>query len=148
MDEPDSGSWVESIGFRGHPMVRSLHRTTIEVTTEGSLTESGDCIVGVAADKGCAALSAELKAALRARDAKVTITLEVAGESFTFGARGDDGLELSHPHDVVIRRSGFLSDRTLAVRATAAAADVPRTMVRRLKDPMTDGVLRIEVRRP
>ena len=51
----------EAIGFRGHPMVRSLHPTTIEVTTESHLTEKGDCIIGVGATKGCLQLSEEVK---------------------------------------------------------------------------------------
>jgi len=46
---------------------------------------------------------------------------------------------------MVIRKSDFISDRTLAVRADAAARDLPRGMVRALKDPRTVGRLEIEV---
>jgi hypothetical protein len=126
-------------------MVRSLHPTTIEITTEERLTEKGDCIVGVGAAKGCSQLSETLKAALRSEQARVTIRVLVGDESFELTAEGDKGLELSHPHDIVIRRSRFVSGRTLAVGASAAAIDIPRSIVSRLKDPETVGALEIEV---
>jgi len=136
---------VELISFRGHPMVRSTHPTTIEVTTEEYLTENGDCIVGVAASKGCAQLEERVKEGLRTKDARVTIRFVVGNSVFQVSARGDPRLELSHPHDIVIRRSDFVSDRTLAVLADSAARSLPREMVRRLKDPRTVGRMEIEV---
>jgi len=137
---------VERISFHGHPMVRSLHRTTIEITTDEQLTEKGDCIVGVGAAKGCGQLSETIKSALRSDRAKVTIRVLTDRESFELTAEGDKGLELSHPHDIVIRRSRFTSNRTLAVGASAAAVDIPRSIVSKLKNPQTVGVLEIEVR--
>jgi uncharacterized protein len=126
-------------------MVRSSHPTTIEVTTEEYLTENGDCIVGVGASKGCEGLDEKLKAGLRREGSRVTIRLLVGAEAFTITARGDPGLPLSHPHDMVIRKSGFVSDRTLAVDADAAARDIPRRLVAMLKDPRTTGKLEIAV---
>lgn len=133
------------ITFRGHPMVRSTHPTTIEVTTEESLTENGDCIIGVGASKGCAQLDARVKEALRRDGSRVRIMLVVGSLSFGVTAWGDPRLELSHPHDMVIRKSGFISDRTLAVRADSAARSIPREMVHRLKDPTALGRLEIGV---
>ena len=126
-------------------MVRSFHPTTIEVTTEEHLTPRGDCIVGVAADKGCAGLSEEVKRALRVDGAPVTVRLVVGEMAFSVKALGDSRLELTHPHDIVLRKSDFVSDRTLAVGAGAAARDIPREMVDALKDPGTAGRLEIEV---
>ena len=127
-------------------MVRSLHPTTIEITTEEHLTEKGDCIVGVGAAKGCSQLSETLKTALRSEKARVTIRVLVGDECFELSAKGDKGLELSHPRDIVIRRSRFVSGRTLAVGASAAARDIPRSIVSKLKNPTTVGALEIEVR--
>jgi hypothetical protein len=126
-------------------LVRSLHPTTIEVTTEEFLTEKGDCIVGVGAAKGCAGLDARVKEALRRRGSMVTIRLAVGTYSFSVRASGDPGLQLSHEHDMVIRRSDFISDRTLAIRADAAAKDIPRGMVNLLRNPGTVGRFEIEV---
>jgi len=143
---PPSQEVVERIRFHGHPMVRSLHPTTIEITTEEHLTERGDCIVGVGAAKGCSQLSETLKTALRSDQARVTIRILVDNESFELTAEGDKGLELSNPHDIVIRKSRFTSDRTLAVDASAAAKDIPKSIVSKLKNPQTVGTLEIEVR--
>jgi uncharacterized protein len=142
---PTRGALKEVVRFMGHPMVRSAHPTTIEVTTERSLTERGDCIIGIAADKGCAQLDERVKAGLRRAGSQVRIGIQVGDVSFDLSARGDPRLELSHRHDMVIRKSEFLSDRTLAVRATAAARDIPREMVRLLKDPGMSGTMTIEV---
>ncbi len=46
---------------------------------------------------------------------------------------------------MVIRRSRFTSDRTLAVGASAAARDIPRSIVSKLKNAETVGALEIEV---
>ena len=136
---------VERISFRGHPMVRATHRTTFEVTTDEHLTPDGDCIIGVGADRGCAQLGEAMKEALRSDRGKVRLTLTVGVETFVAEARGDPGLDLSHPHDMVIRKSGFLSDRTLAVGASAAARDIPRSMVAGLRSSGAVGTLLVEV---
>jgi hypothetical protein len=138
-------AFMEVISFRGHPLVRSAHPTTIEVTTEDHLTEKGDCIIGVAASKGCAQLDPRVKEALRRKETRVAIRIIVGERSFEVAAAGDPGLELSHPHDMVIRKSDFVSDRTLAVHADAASKDIPREMVRLLRNPATTGRLEIEV---
>ena len=134
------------VEFRGHPMVRASHPTTIEVTTEEYLTENGDCIIGVRASKGCAGLTDEVRDALRRMDSEVTVTIVVDGLRHVVRAEGDPGLELSDPHEMVVRKSGFVSVRTLAVRADSSSRSIPREMVRLLKNPSTRGRLEIEVR--
>jgi len=126
-------------------MVRSTHPTTIEVTTEDHLTPKGDCIVGVSASAGCAQLDSQLKEGLRREGSRVTIRMFVGPYTFEVKAEGDPRLELSHPHDIVIRKSDYVSDRTLAVHADAAARDIPREIVRQLRNPGTMGRLEIEV---
>jgi uncharacterized protein len=133
------------VEFRGHPMVLSRHPTTIEVTTEEHLTEKGDCIIGVGANKGCAQLDERLKEALRRDGSRVEVTLSVGAMTFAMKARGDSRLQLTDPHDIVIRKSDFISVRTLALGSTAAARDIPNSVVEKLKDPETRGYLEIEV---
>ena len=135
----------DAVEFRGHAMVRSTHPTTIEVTTEEDLTENGDCVIGVGASKGCAGLSDEVKGAIRRPGSRVTLRVLVQGLAFGVRAYGDPRLTLSDPHEMVIRRSDFISGRTLAVRADAAARTMPRGLVRLLKSPATRGTLEIEV---
>ena len=49
------------IEFFGHENIRSLHQKTIEITKEGNLTPSGDCIIGVNASCGCNDIPNEIK---------------------------------------------------------------------------------------
>lgn len=135
----------ETVTFRGHPMVRSEHPTTIEVTTEEHLTENGDCIIGVASDKGCAQLSVSVRDGLRRTGSRVLVRIKVGSVSFAVHARGDRRLQLTNPRDIVIRKSDFISERTLAVRADASARDIPREMISALRDPAAVGSLEIEV---
>ena len=126
-------------------MVLALHPTTIEITTESHLTKRGDCIVGVCAEKGCAGLGEAVRTALSRDDAKVLLRFVVEGETFAVSARGDSRLTLTHPHDMVIRKSDFVSDRTLAVGASAAAKDIPRRVAKALASADAHGYLEIEV---
>ena len=132
----------EIIKFRGHPNIRATHKTTLEVTKEGWLTIRGDCIIGVSADKSCSDLSPKFKELLR-KGSKLKITIKVEEKQFQFSAYGDPRLELTDPTSVVIRKSDFISPRTLAVKSEAAASDVPREIVELLKKEKK-GVLIVE----
>lgn len=133
------------IPFYGHENVRALHPRTIEITTETDLTLQGDCIVGINADCGCNGIPKELKQKIQEKDSKVTITIMVNGESFTVTGRGHPDLKLENPHDIVIRTSDYLCPRTLAVGCDFASNDIPRSIVRLLRDPKTKGMFVIEV---
>jgi hypothetical protein len=135
----------DEVEFFGHPMVRSAHPTTIEVTKDPRLTINGDCIIGVRADKGLSNLSGGVRDALRTEGSRVTFTIEVPDHSFAFQAFGTDSLTLESTHEMVIRRSTYVCGRTLAVKASAAAKDIPRALVQTLRSPETRGLLRIEV---
>ncbi|RLG43070.1 MAG: DUF371 domain-containing protein [Thermoproteota archaeon] len=127
-----------AVRARGHPNVRARHRTTMEVTRDDYLTERGDCILAIEADAACSDVPDWLREHLRS-GGWVLIELEVetegggGGEAFSFRARGDPRLTLASDRSIVIRRSSYVDDRTLAVLAEAAAADVPRSMVRALR---------------
>ena len=120
---------------RGHPAVTSTHRTTLELTTESHMTRSGNCIVGVGSSASLGDLPPAVKAALINEDCKVHLTLRVGSHSFTIDGRGALDLTLSHPTDIVVRRSTYVSDRTLMISANRSAADVPRPLMRLLQDP-------------
>ncbi|MFQ5920931.1 MAG: DUF371 domain-containing protein, partial [Nitrososphaerales archaeon] len=62
---------------------------------------------------------------------------------YEFEARGSPSLPLAHSHDIVIRKSNFVCPRTLAVRSEKASSDLPREMVRMLRDPAKKGLLLI-----
>jgi hypothetical protein len=138
-------SYRDEVEFFGHPMVRSRHRNTIEVTRDPELTLRGDCIIGVRADKGLADLSGEVRDSIMVDGSQLTITFEVPSMGFVVRAFGSSRLSLEDAHEIVLRKSEFVSPRTLAIRADAAAKDIPRGIVESLRSPDCRGLLRIEV---
>lgn len=138
--------WYDEIHFQGHKSIRSLHPTTIEITKECELATSGTCIIGVGSDKGCADLSKSLKSEISNDGSCLIMELVVGENEFMISGRGSGLLQLSHPEDLVIRRSNFLCPRTVAIGSSAAAIDIPRLIVEELKNPKTRGILRFGVR--
>lgn len=117
----------------GHPNVRATHPTTLELTKEARLTPRGDCIVAVKAQLAAASLPAGLKRLVRRGGSTVTLELEVEGLHFQVKGVGSRRLTLTHPADLVVRKSGYTCPRTLMIHADKAAADMPRKMVEALK---------------
>lgn len=124
----------ETFVAKGHPNIRTTHRTTLMITTERILTTKGDCIVAVASEKGLRELDPSTKEAIRRRDATIRLTLEVDGLVFEVTGRGDQGLTLSHPTDMVVRKSHYICDRTLMIGADKTACDIPPQIVRMLRN--------------
>jgi hypothetical protein len=131
----DSAQRSEVILAHGHINVLALHKGTIEFTKEPHLSRSGDCIIAVDADKGMSELSLEFKKNLRNDAAKVTIVVEAGKVSETIHASGNSRLILAHPTDIVIRKSGYICARTLAIHADKSAAELSRELVRNLSKP-------------
>lgn len=125
---------VEVIEASGHPKIRASHTTTLEITKEADLTERGDCIVATSASKGAADLTPEFTKLVKNNTARVVLTIRVANRSETIIGRGDRRLLLSHPTDLVVRKSGYVCPRTLMVRADRSALDLSREFVRVLRD--------------
>ena len=125
---------TEEIHAFGHPNVQAIHPSTLMFTKDKHLSETGDCIIAVAADKAVADLSAEFKDKLRKPNAKLTILIEADGLKQQINASGSPKLILSHPTDMVVRKSGYICTRTLAINADKASNDLPRAFVEKLKD--------------
>ena len=122
---------MEVVRARGHPNITAKHRTTMEVTRDPEITRRADCVIGVSADKGLSDVAGWLKSHLLL-GLPVRIIIEVEGSSFSLLAFGDERLTFESEREIVIRRSEYVDGRTLAVRATASARDLPRSMVRML----------------
>ncbi|MCW4021449.1 MAG: DUF371 domain-containing protein [Candidatus Bathyarchaeota archaeon] len=125
----------EIIGAFGHELVRSTHGTTFEVTKDETLTTRGDCIIGVKANKGAADLSEDYKILARRADADIIVTIEADGIVETVRAKGDPRLTFTNPEDIVVRKSSYICERTVAVKADKAAADLSRELIKKLKNP-------------
>ena len=126
---------TEVVIAHGHENIQSTNRTTFEVTKETHLTKKGDCILAVGASKGAVDLSQRFKDLACSDNAKIVIELEVDGEKETVKGWGSSGLTLTHPTDLVIRKSNFVCNRTLAIRADKTACSFSRRLVEKLQNP-------------
>jgi len=102
----------------------ATHRNTLEFTKDKNLTLKGDCIVGINADFDIVELKNFIK---NCSSKKITITIEADGkvkEKITaeINPNFDDW------HEIVIRKTDFISKRTFAVKADKAAIDIDRKL--------------------
>jgi hypothetical protein len=125
----------EIILAKGHKNILAIHPTTLEFTREDEVSRSGDCIVAVSADKAMPSLSTEFKKRLVKEKARLTILIEAGGIAETVTANGSAHLTLTHPTEIVVRKSNYICSRTLAVKADKASADLSRDLIKKLKNP-------------
>ena len=126
---------TELIHAFGHPNIQAIHPTTLMFTKDTQLSVKGDCIVAVGADKSVLDFSTEFKTALRQPNAKLTIVIEANGVKEQIQAAGSSKLILTHPSELVVRKSEFISNRTLAIAADKASKDLKRQLIEKLKNP-------------
>ena len=104
-------------------------------TKDIHVSKNGDCIVAMASDKSVADLSIQFKEELRKPNAKLTVTIEAGDLIEEIKAFGSPKLCLCHPTDMVIRKSDYICNRTLAIYADKSSNDLPRALVERLQNP-------------
>ncbi|MEM5882323.1 MAG: DUF371 domain-containing protein [Candidatus Aenigmatarchaeota archaeon] len=124
----------EEVIAYGHPKIQATHESTLEITKEDFLTEKGDCIIGIKANKSVIDFSEEFKIALKS-GAKVKITIIVDELQEVFYAFGSPALKLTNDKSIVIRKSDFIDDRTAVILSNKAAIDIDRRIVEKIKNP-------------
>ena len=137
---------TEIILAYGHKNIRATHESTLEITKEAELSKRGDCIIAVSANKSMADLSSEFKKNLRKENAKITILIEAGDATEVVNALGSSRLILTHPTDMVVRKSNFICSRTLAIQADKTACDLSRDFVKRLGNPKQKVKVKLAVR--
>jgi hypothetical protein len=139
---------VEVIHAQGHENILSTNKTTFEITKDTHLTKRGDCIIAIKADKAAVDLSQEFKNALRSENARLTITVEADAEKEIVNASGSPQLTLTHLTDLVVRKSNYFCNRTLAIHADKAAEDLSKTLVKKLQNPKQTVIIALTVEAP
>jgi len=125
---------TEVIYAYGHENIQATHKSTFEITKETLLSKKGDCIIAVSADKALADLNPKFKQHLRNDNAKLTIKIETKNFVDTINALGSSKLILTHPTSLVVRKSNYICERTLAIHASKVACDISRELVEMLKN--------------
>ncbi|MBI4440740.1 DUF371 domain-containing protein [Candidatus Woesearchaeota archaeon] len=116
---------MHRFSITGHPNIRAAHKTTIEFTRAKDVTPAGDCIVGVEATFDSNELLHEFAYP------KVEITIASGKDHFTFHATPNK--QFVDDHELVFRKSDFVSERTAGTYASRAACDLPATLRRILQ---------------
>jgi len=128
---------IQDLHAWGHVNVIAGHRTTFEITKHAQLTKRGDCVIAVQATKGPADFSAEFRNLCKRDEARIIVQLKAAGIVESIEGNGSRGLTLSHSTEMVGRKSTYVSDRTIMIRADRAACDINRDLVYELQSPTT-----------
>jgi hypothetical protein len=126
---------TEIILGHGHQNISATHRTTLAATKNNQLSKRGDCFIAVSADKAVKDFSDKFKQMLRRDTARITILIEADEIADKVRALGSPQLTLTHPADLVVRKSSYTCSRTLAIQADKAACDLSRKLIERLRDP-------------
>ncbi|OQX20645.1 MAG: hypothetical protein BWK75_04640 [Candidatus Altiarchaeales archaeon A3] len=135
----------EEVRAYGHENVLSRHKMTFEVTKDDHLTKKGDCIIGVNADKSVAGFSEKFKDTLKHANSFVKIFIICAQFRDEIKAKGNENLILTNEEDIVVRKSKWTDDRTIAIMADKAAIDLNKEMVKALTDKDTEIILKFVV---
>ena len=122
--------------IKGHENVLATHNSTLEFTKDMYLTKKGDCIIGVDSDFDYNELMKIVK------KEKIVITITIDDQKEIINAKVNKNF--NHKHEIVIRKTSFLSDRTLGIYADKAAIDVDRNIIEKLKNPDAKAVVEIK----
>ncbi|MEM2936920.1 MAG: DUF371 domain-containing protein [Candidatus Bathyarchaeia archaeon] len=124
---------TEVVTAYGHKNIQATHKSTLEITKEKELSKRGHCIIATSADKGLNELNERFKESLRRENSKLTILIEAGGVSEVINAQGSPLLILTHPTDMIVRKSNYICSRTLGICADKAACNLSRELVEKLR---------------
>jgi len=118
---------------KGHYNVKATHKSTLEITTDNYLTPRGDCIIGINSEVSAKTLPLWLKQGLKSKDSIVVIVVCSGSVCDSLTARGDPRLTLTDDRSLVIRKSTFIDNRTIAVESNKSARDLDRRLIDNLR---------------
>ena len=110
----------------GHSNLLGTHKSTLEFTHDKELTLKGDCIIGVKANF-------KTSDANKFKNKKILIQLQVG--NIHDQIKGQYNNCFTHKHEMVIRKSSYVDQRTLVINADKAAIDISRSLINAMKKP-------------
>ena len=123
-----------TIKAKGHPNVKSEHKSTFEITKDPELTPRGDCIIGVDIDKSMSEFPQEFKDKIRNENTKIIVQLKTENGFDEIIGYGHKDLTLTHQADIVCRKSDYTCSRTLMINSNKASCDLDRNLINDLKN--------------
>ena len=128
---------MEKLSFYayGHSNIQATHRNTLEITKEKDLSPKGDCIIAVRSQYACSDLPRKVISLIKNSKSKIILILEVDDLREVIKGYGDDKLILTSSTSMVIRKSTYIDERTLMIKADKSAIDIDRRLVDKLRNP-------------
>ena len=126
----------------GHPNILATHKTTIEFTKDKEITLKGDCIAGVNADFELHKIKNFIR---QLKTNKISIKISNNKIRETISARVNP--DFSDDRELVIRKTNFISKRTLGISSNKAALDLSMELMTYLKEKRNKITIVIENRR-
>ena len=114
----------------GHLNILATHKTTLEFTKDSELSLKGDCIVGVKADFD---LDEIKKIIDKSKNKKIEILIKTDDKKIQEGIEAELNPNFDDNNEIVIRKTDFASQRTLAVRSNKAAFELKMELIDYLK---------------
>ena len=124
-----------SFNCYGHENITARHKTTLEFTKDRDLSLKGDCIIGVKADFSLPQLKNFIKSI---DNNKITIIIETMNNinknnnKIIEKINAEINPGFNSDKDIVIRKSDFRDERTLAVNADKAAFELSRELIKNI----------------
>ena len=125
---------IFKIFTKGHRNVTSHHKSTFEITKDAEIGPTADCIDGVDMDKTMLDFPQEFKDRIANPDTKIIVELKTENGHDEITGFGHEDLTLTHPTDIVIRKSDYVCSRTLMIGADKAAKDLDGDLIDDLKN--------------
>lgn len=125
---------IFKIRTKGHRNVTSHHKSTFEITRDEEIGPTADCIIGVDMDRTMSDFPDELKELIADSKTRIIVELETENGHDEIVGWGHEDLTLTHPTDIVIRKSDYTCPRTLMIRADKAARDLDENLISDLKN--------------
>ena len=119
---------------KGHRNVSSLHKSTFEITRDAEIGPTADCIIGVDMDSTMLNFPQEFKDRIADSNTKIKVILDTENGHDEITGFGHEDLTLTHPTDIVCRKSDYTCSRTLMIGADKAARDLDRDLICDLKN--------------
>ncbi len=146
----------------GHENITARHKTTLEFTKEEELSLKGDCIIGVKADFSLAQLKSFIKSLKNNRKITIIIEtinedynnrnyneeknnnlkknivedkikINIANKKIIEKINAEINPNFNSNKEMVIRKTDFISERTLAIKADKAAFGLNKDLIDFLK---------------
>ena len=125
---------IFKIFSKGHRNVTSHHKSTFEITKDAEIGPTADCIVGVDMDKTMLDFPQEFKDKIANSNTKIIVELKTENGYDEITGFGHEDLTLTHPTDIVIRKSDYVCSRTLMIGADKAAKNLDGDLIDDLKN--------------